>query len=238
MYNNAKGSKCKYGKCIAGLKKGYDCTGGDTNPDSKMCPEDTYCDATKKCVDALDLAATCTKTSPCKSGLGCIGNADGSAYTWQKMGAAANGAQYKIDNLYLSTAFVSQKAFCSSYNSYDIGNGVFEWRPGDISSDKSEGDLKRTNPATMCKYVTYNDATATATTGVSKEEPPKCGFNTDNNYYCNKRYGDSYFQNTYTSIKRLDLRVYYCHVNADWSKCQSFVIPNKDLLLELVKRQY
>lgn len=154
------------------------------------------------------------------------------------MGAAANGSKFKVDNLYLSSTVVSQNTFCSSYNSFDTGNGVLECRPGNTSNDKSEGDLKRTDVNTVCKYVTYNDATATATTGINKEDNPKCGFNTDSNYYCNKRIGDKYFQDSYSKIKGLDLTTYTCHVNANWSICQSFVVPNKDLLLELVKRQY
>lgn len=79
--NNAKGVKCTGGKCVTTVVVGGDCTGGDTNPDSKICPENSYCDATKKCIAALALAATCTKATPCKSGLGCISNADGTAYT-------------------------------------------------------------------------------------------------------------------------------------------------------------
>jgi hypothetical protein len=50
--------------------------------------------------------------------------------------------------------------------------------------------------------------------------------------------GDSYFQDTYSKMKKLDLTSYTCHVNSAWASCQSFAAPNKDLLQEVAKRLY
>lgn len=151
--------------------------------------------------------------------------------------AGAPGTKFKIDNLYLPSFLMSANSFCNTGNAFEAPAGTWECRPGDTSTDKTEDALKRTDPATTCKYVTYNDAGATATTGVNKESTATCGFNGDNNYYCEKRVGDSYFQNTFTKMKALDLTSYTCHVNSAWGSCQSFAVPNKDLLLEVVKRQ-
>jgi hypothetical protein len=180
----------------------------------------------------------CTKTTPCKTGLGCISDAAGTKYTCQKMLAGAPGLKFRADNIYSPSFAISQLSFCNTYNSFDTGAGLLECRPGDQSVDKTEDALKRTDPATTCKYVTYNDLTATATTGVNKESTATCGFNGDTNYYCEKRTGDSYFQNSYAKMTKLDLTSYTCHVNSDWRSCLSFVAPNKDLLQEVAKRQY
>jgi hypothetical protein len=80
-YNNAKGVACTGGKCVTTVAIGGDCTAGEAGKESWLCPENSYCDGTKKCVAALSLGATCTKTTPCKSGLGCFSDAAGTAYT-------------------------------------------------------------------------------------------------------------------------------------------------------------
>lgn len=149
----------------------------------------------------------------------------------------ANGTKFKIDKLYKPGLIYSEKTFCQSYNAIDTGNGVYECRNADKSKDTTEAALKRADAATMCDYTTYNDP-ADATKEVAKSEAPKCGFNTDNSYYCNKRVGDSWFQDAYTSLKAKDVTSYTCHVDSAWTTCQSFVVPNADVLKTLSKRQY
>jgi hypothetical protein len=148
----------------------------------------------------------------------------------------AIGTKFKADNLYVSTVAVSASTFCTTYNAFDAGTGLLECRSGAVSVDKTEDALKRTDPPTPCKYIAYTGTTAT--TEVPVDGVAVCGFNGDTSLYCDKRIGDSYFQNTYTKVKGLDLTSYTCHVNSAWNSCQSFVVQNKDLLLEVVKRQY
>ena len=80
-YNNAGGAACTGGKCVAKVKVGDSCDDGTGNADTKRCPENSYCDATKKCVNTVASGQACTKATPCSSGLACIGNKDGTAYT-------------------------------------------------------------------------------------------------------------------------------------------------------------
>lgn len=237
--NNAGGADCTNGKCVTTVKVGDACKDGQGAAKSNMCPENSYCDAASfKCVAALAKDAACDKTKPCSSGLACIGSADGATYTCQNLMKAADGTKFKIDKIYNPGLIYSEKTFCQSYNAFDTGNGVYECRPGDKSKDTTEDALKRADAAKMCDYTTFNDATATATKGVDKSEAPKCGFNTDNSYYCNKRVGDSWFQGAYSTLKGKDVTSYTCHVDSAWTACQSFVDPNADLLTTLAKRQY
>jgi hypothetical protein len=81
-FYNDRGVKCTSGKCVSAVKPGDDCKDDTGKADSNVCPENHYCDtATIKCVAALAIGADCTQPTPCKTGLGCIGNADGSKYT-------------------------------------------------------------------------------------------------------------------------------------------------------------
>lgn len=234
-YNNAGGVKCTGGKCVTTVKEGDDCT-TDGNADHKKCPENNYCDAgTKKCVKTIALGADCDQTKPCSSGLGCFGNADQSKYTCQEVFKAPLGTQFYADKLFNPALLVISKfSFCDSYHTLDTG-AKSECRTGDTSDDKTETALVRTASDAKCTFVKYNDA-ADKSKAVAADEPPKCGFNTDGNWYCNKRKGDSYFQNTYTNMKKLDLKTYTCHINSQWSTCLSFAAQNKNLLQDVTKR--
>lgn len=102
-----------------------------------------------------------------------------------------------------------------------------EWRPLDKSNDTTEAKLRRDEPGSLCYYSTWNTDKADAQKPYVTADLSKCGFNTDNYSWWNKRKGDLYYNNIYAKLSSIDLSKYSCHVDSNWRSCKSFADENK-----------
>jgi hypothetical protein len=80
--------------------------------------------------------------------------------------SGATPTKFKADKIYKPSFAIGSSAFCDTYNSFDTGSAVLECRPAAQSDDKTQDKLVRTDPATLCGFTTYNDASASSTTGI------------------------------------------------------------------------
>lgn len=56
---------------------------------------------------------------------------------------------------------------------------------------------------------------------MNKTDVPKCGFNKDGNSYCNKRKGDSWFQDALKSVSGVDISKVSCHAQSGLLNCKA-----------------
>ena len=136
-------------------------------------------------------------------------------------------------------SIVGPNSYCKTYSYFKLSDFTYEWRPGDLSYDQTEEELKRNDPSILCSYTTWNHQNATSNTPIYKNDTALCGYNVDGFYWWNKRIGDNWFQSTLNKLKTIDITKFKCHAESNILDCYDFIKNlNKQIYSELKQKLY
>lgn len=193
---------------------------------TNFCPQGSYCDTdNKNCTAVKGDGAECSALEQCPTGWGCYKKiVEGEdTFTCQKYWTVENGV--KVDKTYLRAGGLVLAAVdvCKSHHYIDVDGQAtqIECRQAPKSDNvTSEADLKRAEGPSEndCAYTNYDKADD-ATEAQNATDTSLCGFNKDGASYCNKRKGDSWFQDVLKVVQGKDLTKVSCHANSGLANC-------------------
>lgn len=198
-------------------------TGSDTILGTKWCDVGLYCDTkNKKCVKQLDIGATCTAAEQCPTNSACIKVNSNANFVCTKYWSLAEGDKFDSTMMRQAGFFLSTKDACASHHTITPNQAtplVFECRKATTGNYTKEEQLKRANgPSNDCGYTKYEDATDKTKAQIGADTAI-CGFNKDGSAYCNKRKGDSWFQDVFKKMKDINTAGLKCHALSSLTTC-------------------
>ena len=246
-FNNAGGANCtavgnNVGHCMTPVAEGTTCpdlAGAGRGHD--YCPENMFCNSTKKCQPAIRQGGKCDQDTLCAFGLACIATDTAfTNFTCQPFGTVPSGSRFKEFLINEGDDYTGLYSVCESYNYNETDvHELRECRPGDKSELENESDLRKSGIDQMCNYKRYTGAGANTTHPVNATEPAECGFNRDTYAWCRKRKGDRWFLATHRRVKELDLSSFNCHPKSPMNLCHDAVTRiDKNLQLDFQQRLF
>ena len=199
--------------------------GDVTTVGSNFCPQGSYCDLdNKNCTAVKGDGEVCSALEQCPTGWGCYKKIEDGVedFTCQKYWTVEDGT--KVDKTYLrGGALLAVADVCKSHHYIDVDGQAtqIECRKAPVSVNvTSEADLKKPDGPTEndCSYTNYDKAD-NATEPQDATDTSLCGFNKDGASYCNKRKGDSWFQDVLKKVQGKDLSSVSCHANSPLTTC-------------------
>lgn len=199
-------------------------TGADVILGTKWCAVGFYCDTTaKKCTAQKKEGDVCTAGEQCPSNLGCIKQGTDTDFKCTKWWSLADGTKFDSTNIQ-SRGFLTTKDACKTHH-YITPDAA---KPTQLECRKAtKGDyttldqLKRPDgPSNDCKFTKYEDP-ADKDKAQPGQDTAKCGFNKGSAAYCDKRKGDSWFQDVLKKAQGLNLSGLKCHALSGLEGCGS-----------------
>lgn len=144
-------------------------------------------------------------------------------YTCHKPGSLSNNQNFTITYVEEVDEFFGVNSLCPGHTVNNTDNANKRTcRPGDLSNEQNESQLRRSGTDQMCNYTTFHGPGILAGQNRSATEPAECGFNRDNSAWCRKRKGDKWFQEAYKKFIATDFTQLYCHSESSVAECYEF----------------
>lgn len=232
-FGNSTDVSCTSGFCKT-TKMVNDSCANYTDPDtqtfyegSKWCSSGLYCyPENNTCQMQFGENEECTQFDQCKSGLACLkklGENETDTFNCTKYWSLQDGEQFDASLMRRSGIVLRDVDACKSHHVISIDGGAglqWECRKAPFSYDETN----LTRPAGdegVCNFTTYDNETD-KDVQLNKTDYAKCGFNKGTAAYCDKRKGDSWFQDTLKEVQALQLaEKLSCHAYSTLTGCGS-----------------
>lgn len=226
---NASVCEIPTGKRVGFCRGNVPINGACTRGDSRYCNAGAYClSSNNTCQAAKTEGQVCSQTNLCRFGLICVASNDAqNNFTCHKSGSLTNNQNFTITYVEEVDEFFGVNSLCPGHtvNNTDSPNKR-TCRPGDLSDDQNESQLKRSGVDQICNFTTFHGPGILANQNKSSSELAECGFNKDSSAWCRKRKGDKWFQEAYKKFIATDFSQLYCHSQSKVAECYEFHYGN------------
>ena len=196
------------------------------------CPVGAYCNATySNCTKQLGKGEECSGFDQCTTGFACLKitgpTPENATDTYACTDYWSLDVGIQFDATYVTrTGFVlTLNDTCKTHHTIvkDAANSIYECRKAPVGNYTTEEQLERPDgPSDDCGYTTFDDPDNT-TEGTAANDTAKCGFNKGGSAYCNKRKGDSWFQDVFGVVKGKQIGGLQCHALSPLATCKAAV---------------
>ena len=187
---------CIDGACVANLQEGKKCVDDLKVPMNNLCPPDTTClSETGTCEKKLAVGNSCNSTYGylnCMANSQCAYIGNSSSPVCQAIGMLKNQDVYRC-----ARSGSCNELLCESgYSLLNDTAGARICMPGPLSMNNTEKAIKDNLP---CVYKNFTNATD-PTQFEYRSYSGLCGFNQNDNTYCNVLMGDGVYPNAINTM--------------------------------------